>query len=709
MTVRLGIDTDAVRAGATRAKKILGGLGKTVAALGVGLPAVAALGAGVGGLAAMFASAGAAALAFKLAVGPQMQEVASVADLAAEAQKAAAEGAEDAAEKQKAYTDALAQLPPATQETARAFIGLKKDYGQWSDSLSGSTMPVFTRALQLLRRLLPLLTPFVKAAAAAFGAFVDEIDRSTRGKGLEKFADSMAKVAGRNLQSFLFGLKNIAVGIGGIIKAFMPLSDEMSGGFEESTAAFAAWGQGLSDSKGFAEFIALAKQGATTLGTLATTALVLLQAFAPLIGLASLVALHLSQAINAMPPSAVQALAYAVLAAVVAYKSFALASRAVDTASDLMSSRLGTVARRWVSTAATAVKAQLRIAAGAARAGLRTAAVWAATAARATATWLAAILRIAAATVARYALMAGRALWWAARMAASWFIAMGPIGWVIAVVIGLVALIIANWDTVKAWTGAAWDWIWQKIQSAVKFALAAVGWLGRIPGWIGTWFTQAKDWAIARALALVAWLLGLPGRVRSALAGLLGVLRQRAVSAFTAFKDAAVARALALLAWMAGLPGRALRALGDLGRLLFGAGKALIQGFINGIKNMLGNVRDAASDVVSAARDFFPFSPAKEGPFSGRGYTLYSGRALAAGFGQGIQDGLPGVQSALDGLGTVPGLAAVNRTRGGQIAATGAPQALTVRLDGADPFLTWLKERIRIEYGGDVTNLNTGR
>ncbi|MEL3987039.1 hypothetical protein AAE038_18345 [Bacillus velezensis] len=52
--------------------------------------------------------------------------------------------------------------------------------------------------------------------------------------------------------------------------------------------------------------------------------------------------------------------------------------------------------------------------------------------------------------------LAAQAAAQAARMAASWVIAMGPIGWITAAVIGLVALIIANWDTVKSATIAAW-------------------------------------------------------------------------------------------------------------------------------------------------------------------------------------------------------------------------------------------------------------
>ena len=54
----------------------------------------------------------------------------------------------------------------------------------------------------------------------------------------------------------------------------------------------------------------------------------------------------------------------------------------------------------------------------------------------------------------------------AVRIAASWLIAMGPIGWVIAAVIALVALIIYNWDTVKAWTIAAWTAITSWLSTA---------------------------------------------------------------------------------------------------------------------------------------------------------------------------------------------------------------------------------------------------
>lgn len=89
---------------------------------------------------------------------------------------------------------------------------------------------------------------------------------------------------------------------------------------------------------------------------------------------------------------------------------------------------------------------------------------------------------------------------------------------------------------------------------------------------------------------------------------------------------------------MGSIPSRSLEALGNIGKILFDSGKALIRGFIDGIKRMIGNVKDAAADVVQAARDFFPFSPAKKGPFSGRGWVLYSGQAVGSAFAQGIAD-----------------------------------------------------------------------
>src|SRR5699024_10503556 len=103
-----------------------------------------------------------------------------------------------------------------------------------------------------------------------------------------------------------------------------------------------------------------------------------------------------------------------------------------------------------------------------------------------------------------------------------------------------------------------------------------------------------------------------------------------------------------LLNYVRGLPARIVQTLGNLGSRLRGSGRSLIQGFINGIKSMFGNVSNAARNIVNKVRDFFPFSPAKEGPFSGRGYTTYSGKALVGDFAGAMESQTGDARRAAD-------------------------------------------------------------
>lgn len=100
---------------------------------------------------------------------------------------------------------------------------------------------------------------------------------------------------------------------------------------------------------------------------------------------------------------------------------------------------------------------------------------WAAATAAKGAKAVASLVKTAATFVAQYAMMAAKAMLNAIKMAASWVIAMGPIGWVIAAIIALVAVIILNWDTVKKYTKIVWDWISNKIVVVWDAIKAVVG------------------------------------------------------------------------------------------------------------------------------------------------------------------------------------------------------------------------------------------
>ncbi|MFD5266758.1 hypothetical protein [Streptomyces sp. NPDC058335] len=191
------------------------------------------------------------------------------------------------------------------------------------------------------------------------------------------------------------------------------------------------------------------------------------------------------------------------------------------------------------------------------------------------------------------------------------------------------------------------------LQKGFQPAIQAVTWLvNKIVGL----FTWLYDVLVGHSIvpdminAIVRWFVGLPGRAVSALSSLGSRIASVATGALKSMGNAISKGLASAVSTIKALPGRARSALGNLSGYLWNAGSSLISGFINGIKSKIGSVRDAASSVVSAARDFFPFSPAKKGPFSGSGYTTYSGRALIADFRGGILDGIPSLRSTLNGL-----------------------------------------------------------
>jgi len=131
------------------------------------------------------------------------------------------------------------------------------------------------------------------------------------------------------------------------------------------------------------------------------------------------------------------------------------------------------------------------------------------------------------------------------------------------------------------------------------------------------------------------------------------------------------------------MPGKIKDGLGNLGGLLLDSGKALIGGFIDGIKSMIGGAKDAVGGVLKAIGDFFPHSPAKVGPFSGRGYTTHSGKALIGDFAGAIRAGRDQVAEAAGyALGgadfsasSVAGLSTITTPEPVAVAATAQPGA----------------------------------
>lgn len=694
MSVRLGIDTDQLQAGAERAKSALLGISKVVGGLGVGAPAIAASVTALAGLAAGAAAAGMAVGAFKAAVAPQMEAVAEVADLAAAAEEAAAEGGKKAAAATKAYKDALAELPPETQATAKAFMGLQKDYQKWSDSLSPKTMPVVTKGIQLLRSLLPTLTPLVTAAADAMSGFLDDVARGVKSAGFKQWAADMTGAAGPALSNFLAVIKNLAVGFGGLLAAFAPTSTAMTGGLVAMTEAFAQWGTSLKGSEGFAQFLDTAASGGQTLGNLAGAVVNLAVAMGPLIGTTTVLVNQLARIVASVPTPVLTVLASALVAVKVAMVTYAAASRAVAVANAVMSSSAVLAIAGWARMLAFGIATYTRLAAAAVASAARTAAAWIGSALTSIATWVAAVVRAAAVAVAQFVLMAARAVVWAAIMAAQWLIAMGPIGWIIAAVIGLAALIIVYWDQIKAWTMAVWDWIWNKIKQVAQL-LINIFLNFSLVGLIIKHWTTIKTKTMSIWNAVVAWVRGLPGKLLSFF--LNWTIVGRFLKHWQQIKDGTVRKGAELISWVRGLPGRITSALGNLGSLLLGAGRRLIQGLINGITGMIGNIKSTLGRITSMLPDW-------KGPARVDARILTpAGASLMEGFQSGISSQVPALRRQLQGItGDLPDMT-VRAPRGVTRQSGAAAQRLVIDVTGADREMKDLMRRIvKVDGRGSV-------
>ena len=117
--------------------------------------------------------------------------------------------------------------------------------------------------------------------------------------------------------------------------------------------------------------------------------------------------------------------------------------------------------------------------------------------------------------------------------------------------------------------------------------------------------------------------------------------------AFSALVGAVSGHIGSLMNTISSIPGQVMGFFAGAGSWLVDSGRALINGFTQGIQNAIDGALSVVSGAVSQIRSFFPFSPAKRGPFSGHGYTTYSGKALMEGWAEGIGSGTGAVNSAI--------------------------------------------------------------
>lgn len=145
------------------------------------------------------------------------------------------------------------------------------------------------------------------------------------------------------------------------------------------------------------------------------------------------------------------------------------------------------------------------------------------------------------------------------------------------------------------------------MEAGQNFVTNLSNWIQQLPSQIWTWLTQTIQ-------NVQAWGGQMGAGARNAgnqfLQGITGTLQS--------------------------LPGRIQSLFSNAGSWLLSSGRSIMDGLAQGIRNGISAAVDAASNAMEAISKLFPHSPAKEGPFSGHGWTLYSGQSIIDGLAEGM-------------------------------------------------------------------------
>lgn len=157
---------------------------------------------------------------------------------------------------------------------------------------------------------------------------------------------------------------------------------------------------------------------------------------------------------------------------------------------------------------------------------------------------------------------------------------------------------------------------------------------------IGQWFQQlpqkAMDAGSQFLTGLGQWLQSLPGRIWQWLTGAISSVQAWGGQMGAGARNAGNQFLQGITGTLQSLPGRIQSLFSNAGSWLLSSGRSIMDGLAQGIRNGISAAVDAASNAMEAISKLFPHSPAKEGPFSGHGWTLYSGQSIIDGLAEGM-------------------------------------------------------------------------
>lgn len=157
---------------------------------------------------------------------------------------------------------------------------------------------------------------------------------------------------------------------------------------------------------------------------------------------------------------------------------------------------------------------------------------------------------------------------------------------------------------------------------------------------IGQWFQSLPQKAMDAGSQFLTnigqWFQQLPGRIWQWLTGAISSVQAWGGQMGAGARNAGNQFLQGITGTLQSLPRRIQSLFSNAGSWLLSSGRSIMDGLAQGIRNGISAAVDAASNAMEAISKLFPHSPAKEGPFSGHGWTLYSGQSIIDGLAEGM-------------------------------------------------------------------------
>lgn len=187
-------------------------------------------------------------------------------------------------------------------------------------------------------------------------------------------------------------------------------------------------------------------------------------------------------------------------------------------------------------------------------------------------------------------------------------------GFFISVWNGIVGFLQATWNAIKLATQIAWQGILSILQAIWS----------RIGGTVTSWGNTIKNavssaWNTVKSVTQTIW------------NAFYLIIKAQLDSAYNRVKS---------------IMNSVKNVFSGAGKWLYNAGRAIIQGLIDGITSKINALTSKLKSVTQTIKNYLPFSPAKKGPLSGRGNPYYSGQSIANLVAKGIWNKAGQVEAA---------------------------------------------------------------